>query len=178
MIYVRSRRPIVTLGASGLAFAVLFALLAWGASRLPDGWVAAIALAAGSVGAVAVAVSAAIKLRSWPLGRLGLFRDRIVIIQGRHEIRAVWSRMETVTLADPGSWPAVRLTDRLTIHFRNEPPVGFQPAHFGLQPVACRDLVLRLRDDAKLRARLPEFDSARDLAVSAVMAGELIEPRL
>jgi hypothetical protein len=178
MIYVRSRRPIVTLGASGLALALVFALLAAGAARLPGGWVAAIALAAGSVGAALVAVAAAIQLRSWPLGRLGLFRDRMVIIQGRHEIRAVWSRMEMVTLADPGSWPHVRLTDRVTIHFHNEPPVGFKPAQFGLQPVACRDLILRLRDDAGLRARLPEFDSARDLAVSSVMAGELIEPRL
>ena len=178
MIYVRSRRPIVTLGAFGLAFAGLFALLAAGATRLPDGWLASIALGAGSVVAAVVAVSAAIKLRAWPLGRLGLFRDRIVIIQGRHEIRAVWNRMETVTLADPGSWPHVRITDRLTISFRNEAPVGFKPAQFGLQPLACRDLILRLRDDPSLRARLPEFDSARDLAVSAVMAGELIEPRL
>ena len=178
MIYVRSRRPIVTLGASGVAFALLFALLAAGAVRLPDGWVASVALAAGSIAAAAVAVSAALKLRSWPLGRLGLFRDRIVIIQGRHEIRAVWNRMETVTLADPGSWPNLRLTDRLTIQLRNEAPVGFKPAQFGLHPVACRDLVLRLRDDSKLRARLPEFGSARDLAGSEVMAGELTEPRL
>ena len=178
MIYARSRRPIVTLGAAGLAFAVLFALLAGLVARLPGGWVAAIALALGSFGAALVAISAAIKLRSWPLGRLGLFRDRMMIIQGRHEIRAVWNRMETVTLADPGSWPHVRLTDRVTIQFRNEPPVGFKPAQFGLQPVACRDLILRLRDDVKLRARLPEFDSVRDLAVSGVVAGELIEPRL
>jgi hypothetical protein len=178
MIYVRSRRPIVTLGASGIAFAALFALLAAGAVRLPDGWLASIALSVGSIAGLAVAISAAVKLRSWPLGRLGLFRDRIVIIQGNHEIRAVWNRMETVTLGDPGLWPTLRLTDRLTIQLRNEPPVGFRPAQFGLQPVACRDLILRLRDDAKMRARLPEFDSVRDLAVTDVMAGELIEPRL
>ncbi len=178
MIYVRSRRSIVSLGASGLAFAIVFALLAAGATRLPGGWVAALALAAGSLGAGLVAASAARQLRSWPLGRLGFFRDRMVVIQGRHEMRAVWSLMETVTLSDPGSWPRVRLTDRLTIHFRNEPPLGFKPAQFGLHPAACRDLILRLRDDATLRARLPEFDSARDLAVSPVVAGELIEPRL
>ena len=178
MIYVRSRRPIVTLGACGLAFALLFALLAAGAVRLPDGWVASVALGAGSIAAAAVAGSAVLKLRSWPLGRLGLFRDRIVIVQGRHEIRAVWNRMEAITLADPASWPNLRLTDRLTIQFRNESPVEFRPAQFGLQPVACRDLILRLRDDAKLRGRLPEFDSARDLAITDVMAGELIEPRL
>src|ERR1700681_484197 len=109
MIYVRSRRPIVTLGASALAFALLFALLAAGAARLAGGWVASVALAAGAIAAAAVAGSAAVRLRSWPLGRLGLFRDRIVIIQGKHEIRAVWNGMETVTLADPGSWPNVRL---------------------------------------------------------------------
>jgi len=178
MICVRSRRPIVTLGASGLGFALLFALLAAGAARLAGGWVASVALAAGSIAALAVAVAAVLKLRSWPLGRLGLFRDRMVIIQGRHEITGVWNHIETVTLADPGSWPNLRLTDRLTIQFRNEAPVGFKPAQFGLHPVACRDLILRLRDDAKLRTRLPEFDSVRDLAGSEVMAGELIEPRL
>jgi hypothetical protein len=178
MIYVRSRRSIVTLGASGLAFALLFALLALGATRLPGGWVAAVALAAGSIGAGVVAASAAVQLRSWPLGRLGFFRDRMVVIQGRHEMRAVWTLMDTVTLSDPGSWPNVRLTDRITIHFRNEPPLGFKPAQFGLEPAACRDLILRLRDDAGLRGKLPEFDSARDLAVTPVVAGDLIEPRL
>jgi hypothetical protein len=178
MIYVRSRRSIVMLGASGLAFAILFGLLAAGAMRLAGGWVAAVALAAGSIGAGLVAAWAGLRLRSWPLGRLGLFRDRMVVIQGRHEMRAVWSLMETVTLSDPASWPKVRLTDRLTIHFRNEAPLGFKPAQFGLEPAACRDLILRLRDDARLRARLPEFDSARDLAISPVVAGELIEPRL
>jgi hypothetical protein len=178
MIYVRSRRSIVILGASGLAFALFFALLAAGVARLAGGWVAAIALAVGSAGAALVAASAGLQLRSWPLGRLGFFRDRIVVIQGRHEMRAVWNLIDTVTLSDPGSWPDVRLTDRITIHFRNEPPLGFKPAAFGLEPAACRDLILRLRDDARLRTRLPEFDSARDLTVSPVMAGELIEPRL
>jgi hypothetical protein len=178
MIYVRSRRSIVTLAASGLALALLFAALALIAARLPGGWVAAIALAAGAAGATLVAASAALQLRSWPLGRLGFFRDRMVVIQGRHEMRAVWTVMETVTLSDPGSWPNVRLTDRLTIHFRNEPPLGFKPAQFGLDPAACRDLILRLRDDAKLRARLPEFDSVRDLAATPIVAGELVIPRL
>lgn|GEM_PF-995507 len=178
MIYVRSRRSIVTLGISALAFALLFGLLAAGATRLPGGWVAALALTTGAIGAAVVVVSAALQLRSWPSDRLGFFRDRIVVIHGRHEMRAVWNLMDTVTLSDPGSLPNVRLTDRLTIHFRNEPPLGFKPAQFGLEPAACRDLILRLRDDTKLRSRLPEFDSARDLAVTPVAAGELIEPRL
>jgi hypothetical protein len=178
MIYVRSRRSIVTLGISGLTFALLFGLLAAGAARLPGGWVAALALLAGAIGAAFAFGSAVHQLRAWPQDRLGFFRDRIVVIHGRHEMRAVWNLMDTVTLSEPGSWPNVRITDRLTIHFRNEPPLGFKPAHFGLEPTACRDLILRLRDDARLRSRLPEFDSARDLAATPVVAGELIEPRL
>jgi hypothetical protein len=178
LIYVRSRRSILTLGAFGLAWALVFALLAAGAMRLAGGWVAAVALGLGSLAGLAAAGWAALQMRSWPSGKLGFFRDRLLVIQGRHEMRALWSLMETVTLSDPNSWPRVRLTDRLTIHFRNEPPLGFKPALFGLQPAACRDLILRLRDDARLRARLPEFDSVRDLAVSPVVAGELIEPRL
>ncbi|HEV2035479.1 MAG TPA: hypothetical protein VGU71_15025 [Candidatus Dormibacteraeota bacterium] len=178
MIYVRSRRSIVTLGAFGLAWAIVFALLAVGATRLAGGLVAAVALGLGSLAGLATAGWAALQMRSWPSGKLGFFRDRLLVIQGRHEMRALWSLMDTVTLSDPNSWPRVRLTDRLTIHFRNEAPLGFKPALFGLQPAACRDLILRLRDDARLRARLPEFDSVRDLAVSPVVAGELIEPRL
>jgi hypothetical protein len=86
--------------------------------------------------------------------------------------------MESVTLSDPDSWPKVRMTDRLTLRFRNETPLSFKPARFGLEPAACRDLILRLRDDTRLRSRLPEFDSARDLTISPIVAGELIKPRL
>ena len=57
-------------------------------------------------------------------------------------------------------------------------PLSFKPALFGLAPAACRDLILRLRDDDRLRARLPEFDSARDLTISPIVSGELIEPRI
>jgi hypothetical protein len=178
LIYVRSRRPIVTLGAAGLAGALVFGVLAAAAFPLPGGTVAGFALAAGSFGGVGLAAWAARKLKTWPSGKLGFFRDRLVAIQGRHEMRALWAQMETVTLSEPDSWPRVRITDRLTIAFKNEPAVVFKPAHFGLEPAACRDLILRLRDDPRLRARLPEFDSARDLAVSPVVAGDLIEPRL
>lgn len=125
-----------------------------------------------------MAAWAGIQLKRWPLRKLALFRDRLVVIQGKHEIRAVWSLMETVTLAETDAWPDFRITDRITIHSRNEAPIRFRPAVFGLEPTACRDLILRLRDDSKLRSRLPEFDSARDLAISPVVAGELIEPRL
>jgi hypothetical protein len=177
LIYVRSRRSIVKLGAAGLACALVFGALAAIAS-VTAGWVAGLALGVGSLGGATIAAWAGWRLRTWPSGKLGFFRDRMVMIQGKHEMRAVWSAMETVTLSELRSWPQVRLTDRLTISFKNEASLELKPAQFGLDPPACRDLILRLRDDSRLRARLPEFDSARDLAASPVVAGELIEPRL
>jgi len=178
VIYVRSRRSIVTTGASSLFCALVFGVLALVATRLPQGWVAGIALGAGSIGAWVVAAWATVQLHAWPSNRLGLFRDRMVVLQGRHEMRALWDHMESVTLSDPDSWPKVRVTDRLTIRVRNEPAFGFKPAHFGLEPASCRDLIVRLRDDAKVRSRLPEFDSVRDLTVSPIVSGELIKPGL
>jgi hypothetical protein len=177
LIYVRSRRPIVTIGASALGCAVAFAVMAVGALQLAAGGVAAVALGAGCVGALAVAGWAGLQLRAWPTGKLALFRDRLLVIHGRHEMRDPWELMDTITLANPSEWPQIRITDRLTINFRNEPPIRFKPAHFGLEAVACRDLILKLRDEAVLRERLPEFDSARDLAASPAVAGELFEPR-
>ncbi len=168
----------MTVGLAGLAWAVVFAALAGGALSLPQGAIAGIALAIGAAGGAVVACWAGLRLRTWPPAKLGFFRDRLLVIQGRHEMRAVWAAMEAVTLSEPQSWPRVTLTDRLTVQFKNEPPLSFKPAHFGLEPAACRDLILRLRDDPKLRARLPEFDSLRDLAISPVVAGDLIEPRL
>ena len=168
----------MTLAVAGLASTLLFGALAIAAFMLPQAPVAGVALGAGAVGAVAMAAWALVRLRAWPPGRLGFFRDRLLVIQGRHEMRAVWSSMESVTLSEPGTWPRVRLTDRLTIQLRNEPALAFKPAVFGLEPAGCRDLILRLRDDASLRARLPEFDSLRDLTMSPIVEGELIEPRL
>jgi hypothetical protein len=177
LIYVRSRRSIISLGAAGLACVLAFGALA-AVAMAAQIWGAGLALVLGSLGGAGLVGWAGWRLRTWPSGKLGFFRDRLVVIQGKHEMRAVWSAMETVTLSEPGSWPEVRLTDRLTISFKNEAPLALKPAQFGLEPLACRDLILRLRDDSRLRARLPEFDSARDLAVSPVVAGELIEPRL
>ncbi|HSS59938.1 MAG TPA: hypothetical protein VLK30_00590 [Candidatus Limnocylindrales bacterium] len=178
LIYVRSRRSIVTLCVVGMVCAGIFGALAIVAFGLSGEAGAGVAFAAGAGGGLMLAAGAGLKLRNWPPARLGFFRDRLLVIQGRHEMRAVWTTMEAVTLSEPNSWPRVRLTDRLTIQFKNEPPLSFKPASFGLAPAACRDLILRLRDDAKLRARLPEFDSLRDLVISPVVAGELIEPRL
>ncbi|HET7339088.1 MAG TPA: hypothetical protein VFK22_06035 [Candidatus Dormibacteraeota bacterium] len=178
MIYVRSSRSIVTLAIAGLVAAAVFGSLAIVAAGLSGEEVAGVAFAVGGLGGLLIAVWAGWNLRGWPPAKLAFFRDRILVINGRHEMRAVWAAMETVTLAEETSWPHVRLTDRLTIRFRNEPPLSFKPAAFGLEPSACRDLILRLRDSPKLRARLPEFDSLRDLVVSPVVAGELTEPRL
>jgi hypothetical protein len=178
LIYVRSRRSIVTLAVVGLVCALAFAGLAAAAMALPGGWVAGLPLAVGALGGLVFAAWAGWRLKAWPSGKLGFFRDRLVVLQGRHEMRAVWASMETVTLSRPDSWPQVKITDRLTINLKHEPALAFKPAQFGLAPAACRDLILRLRDDSRLRARLPEFDSARDLAISPVVAGELIEPRL
>jgi len=178
LIYVRSRRAIITLGAVGLAFALAFGVLATIAIDLSTDLVAGLALAVGALGGVLVAAWAGLALKRWPLGKLAFFRDRLVVIQRNHEMRALWSSMEAVTLSEPAAWPHVRVTDRLTISFKNEGPLAFKPAQFGLSPSACRDLIIRLRDDPRLRARLPEFDSVRDLAVTPVVAGELIEPRL
>jgi len=139
---------------------------------------AGIALGAGALGGAAAAALAAIRLHRWPPGKLALFRDRLLVIHNRREMSAVWTNVETVTLAAPDSWPDIRLTDRLTIQVKNAPAMSFRPATFGLQPAACRELILRLRDDPQLRSKLPEFDSLRDLAISPVVAGELIEPRL
>lgn len=168
----------MTLAVAGLVCGAVFGALAIVAFGLTQEAIAGVAFAVGAAGSVLLAAWAGWKLRHWPPAKLGFFRDRILVIIGRHEMRALWTAMDTVTLADQGSWPHVKLTDRLTISFRNEPPLSFKPATFGLEPSACRDLILKLRDDVKLRARLPEFDSLRDLVVSPIVAGELIEPRL
>jgi len=170
----------VTLGAAGVAWVVAFGALTVAAFAFSGvgAAVAGLAFATGAAGGAAVVVWCAARLVRWPPARLALFRDRVLVIQGRHEMGALWAHMESVTLTNPHSWPEVKVTDRLTIQLKNEPPLSFKPARFGLEPVACRDLILRLREDAKLRARLPEFDSLRDLAISPVVAGELIEPRL
>ena len=168
----------MTFGVAALVWTAAFAGLAVGAFNVPQGWVAGVALAVGSAGGAVLVARSAFQLLRWPPARLCLFRDRLLVIHGRHEMRAVWTAMGAVTLSEPDSWPRVAVTDRLTIQLRNEPPLVLKPAAFGLEPGACRDLIVRLRDEPKLRARLPEFDSIRDLAISPVVAGELIEPRL
>lgn len=178
MIYARSRRPLATLTVCALGCALGLGALALAATTIPGGTLAGMALLVGAAAALAVTVWAGFRMRAWPSGKLALFRDRLLVIKHRHEMRALWDRMETITLADSASWPSIRLTDRLTINLRYEPPLRFKPAEFGLDASSCRDLILRLRDDPALRGRLPEFDSARDLAVTPVVAGETPDPGL
>src|SRR6267378_3144165 len=90
MIYVRSRRSIVTLGALSLLCLVVFGLLALLATRLPEGWVADVPLGVGVLGAAVAITWAAFQLHGWPSSKLGFFRDRIVVVHGRHEMRAMW----------------------------------------------------------------------------------------
>jgi hypothetical protein len=165
-------------GVAALAWTAAFAALSLVAFELPQGGVAGFALALGAAAGVVLVVRSAFQLLRWPQARICLFRDRLLVIDGRKEMRALWATMGAVTLSQPDSWPHVKITDRLSIQLRNEFPMVLKPALFGLQPAACRDLIVRLRDDPKLRARLPEFDSVRDLAISPVVAGELTEPRL
>ena len=177
MIYVRSRRPLLTVAGTGAAFAVALAGRGWLAFQLPSGWIAAAALWAGGVGAVAIAVWAGWNLRGWPPCKLAFFRDRLVVLAGRHEMRAIWDQVQAVTLTDLCSWPEVRITDWVTITFRAEGPIRFRPTDYGLDPAGCRELLARLRDEPELRERLPEFDSERDLEARPLVAGEATEPR-
>lgn len=178
MIFARSRRSAVLL-AAGLGGT--FVLLAAGA-----GFLAAKgdprALLPGLLGVVILAFLARVLrfLRHRTAGRLGFFRDRLVVCQGRTELQATWDRIEVATLADQtdwalSRWPEVRLTDRLTIRMRGGAAFSFRPDGFGLEPVACRDLVIRLRDTPRLCERLPEFDSRLDLVRRPLSRGDLIK---
>jgi hypothetical protein len=182
MIYARSNRSIWVLAVVALGTALLLlggALALLLAGRPWD------ALVVGLVGAVAAAALArlALRLRRGPLGRLALFRDRLVLLGGRLELQATWAEILTATLADhtewgAASWPELQITERLNVRLRSGRSFSFRPKHFGLDPVACRDVILRLRDDPVTRARLPIFDSALDLAVHPLHVGELIRPQL
>lgn len=182
MIFVRSRRPTVLLAMATVAVtAGLLAATLWAALRVSAA--AAVLLLVPATFGIGFVLRAALRLRRWPVSRLAFFRDRLVVLHRRTELRAGWDEMELVTLAEANEWtaaqwPEVRLTDRLTIHVRGERPFSLLPVSFGLDPVACRDLVLRLRDDPSMRERLPEFDSALDLARRPIAAGELMKPRL
>jgi hypothetical protein len=132
---------------------------------------------------IPLAIQQGLRARAWPSSRLGLFRDRLVLADDGSEIHAPWSDVEGATLADVSewgvlAWPEVRLTDRLTTRLRGGRAFSFRPVRFGLDPVACRDLMLRLRDEPKLRERLPQFEAGIAFSRHPVRAGELLRPRM
>jgi hypothetical protein len=182
VLFARSNRSTVRFAAAVLA--VAFALAGGAALALVRSSAqAAVGLGVLAIVAAAVVARTALRLHRWPNGRLGFFRDRLVLVQGRVELQAAWERLDTVTLADQGDWaaarwPEVTLTDRLTVRMRPARRFSFRPATFGVEPAACRDLMLRLRDEPGLRTRLPEFDSARDLTSMPLHTGELVRPEL
>ena len=181
LVFARSKRSTVRFGAAALAVAL--ALASAGAATLLQGYdLAALVLGMLAVVALAGLARTALHVRQWPRSRLGFFRDRLVLVQGRTELQARWEQVDTVTLADQGDWaasrwPEITLTDRLTVRVRPSRRISFRPATFGVEPAACRDLMLRLRDDAPLRSRLPEFH-ADDLDSMPLHTGDLVQPDL
>jgi hypothetical protein len=181
VIFARSNRPAILLGALLVAGG---ALLAASALRiLAIGGEPGAALLFGLLAIVDLAYLARLGRhlrKSRPGGRLGFFADRLVLVQGATALQVPWNRIEVASLADQtdwalARWPEIRLTDRLTIRVRAGRSFSFRPDGFGVDAVACRDLVLRLRDDPRLRRRLPEFDSRLDLAHRPLSRGDLIK---
>ena len=182
LIFARSRQRTALLAVATLGAACLLVGLAGGlvagkelAAGVVAGMFAAVALAAG--------VRQARRLRWWPQSRLGFFRDRLVLMQWDREMQAPWSELEVVSLANRSewsalTWPAIQLTDRLTVRLRHRSSFSFRPAAVGLDPGGCLDLVLRLRDEPALRQRLPVFDSRIRFSTYPVQSGELIRPEL
>lgn len=182
MIFARTNRSTVLLVVAALGVTVALVVAAAVLLVLTDRLGALVVAMLGAV-SLAAALRAVRRLRRWPVSRLGLFRDRLVLVQGRCELQAVWDLVEFATLADQGDWstarwPELRITDRLTVRLAGLRRFSFRPATFGLDPIACRDLILRLRDDPGLRRRLPEFDSVLDLSQRPLQTGELIRPQI
>src|SRR5258708_14893116 len=96
LIYVRSRRSIVTLGAAGLACALAFGALA-AVAMVAQVWPAGLALAVGALGGAGLGPWAGWGLALCPSGRPGPFRDRLGGIHGRHETRAGRALVESGT---------------------------------------------------------------------------------
>jgi hypothetical protein len=115
--------------------------------------------------------------------RLGLFRDRLVVLGEEGERQIGWGEIETAMLGDTSewaaaAWPKVLLTGRLTLRRFDGSYFRFRPVEVGLAPTACRDLVLRLRDEEPARRRLPAYDPAIPLRRRPVCSGEQLQPHL
>jgi hypothetical protein len=182
VVFARSNRSMFVFAMAALGTTLV--LGGWGVAMFVIGArAAALVLFMLAAVALAVVVRTALRLRRWPVSRLGFFRDRFVLVQGRTELQVPWEHVLTATLADQGDWSASRwpelsLTDRLTVRLKPARRFSFRPATFGLEPAACRDLILRLRDEPSLRLRLPEFDSVLDLKSGHLHTGEFIRPTL
>lgn len=166
-------------------------------------WLVVAALAVGGLGAVLLvldlpvglllvslallplplAVQQCVRARHLTAFRLGLFRDRLIVLAGPEERQVPWADIETATLGDTSewatmAWPQVRLTGRLTVRGADGSMLRFRPVEVGLAPIACRDLVLQLRDQESSRLRLPAYDPAIPLARHPVQSGEQLQPLL
>lgn len=135
-----------------------------------------------SAGALAMAGATAWLLWTTSRRRLGFFRDRMVVISEAGERHARWQAVEVCLLTDPDAllgadWPRLALTDVLTLCLRGGGRVRLRPAEFGLDPGGCWDLVLRLREDRRLRERLPSYRPGRP-AARTIVRREPITPRL
>ncbi len=75
---------------AAVGIAVLL-LLGAAALLLLDDALAALVIGMLAAVALAVVLRTALRLRRWPAGRLGFFRDRLVLVQGRTELQAQWS---------------------------------------------------------------------------------------
>lgn len=130
-----------------------------------------------------LAVQQCVRARRLARFRLGLFRDRLILLAGQGERQVEWSEIETATLGDTSewatlAWPKVRLTGRLTVRRPDGSTLRFRPVELGLAPIACRDLVLRLRDEESSRLRLPVYDPAIPLMRRPARSGEQLQPQL
>src|SRR5207247_9727082 len=108
LIYVRSRRLIVTLGVAGVAWIAAFGALTVGAFALSGAAVAGFAFAAGAAGGAGVVIWCLVQLLNWPPARLALLLGRFLVLLDRYEFPAVCVLMASVTLHDPHSSPIVR----------------------------------------------------------------------
>lgn len=132
---------------------------------------------------VPLAVQQCVRARHFAAFRLGLFRDRLVLLADQGERQVSWADIETATLGDTSewatmAWPKVQLTGRLTVRRADGSTLRFRPVEVGLAPIACRDLVLQLRDQESSRLRLPTYDPAIPLARRPVRSGEQLQPLL
>ena len=130
-----------------------------------------------------LAVQQCVQARHFAAFRLGLFHDRLIVLAGHEEHQLPWAEIVTATLGDTSewatlAWPKVRLTERLTVRSTDGSTLRFKPVEVGLAPVACRDLILQLRDQEASRLRLPTYDPTIPLARHPVRSGEQLQPLL